>query len=52
MLTGPNLAKEIAARQPAAAVVACADEAVAQRFQTACHTSVLPPVHQHRRGGL
>ncbi|MEJ8653042.1 MULTISPECIES: NAD(P)H-dependent glycerol-3-phosphate dehydrogenase [Streptomyces] len=43
VLTGPNLAKEIAARQPAAAVVACADEAVAQRFQTACHTSYFRP---------
>lgn len=38
VLTGPNLAKEIAARQPAAAVVACADEAVARRLQAACHT--------------
>ncbi|BDH14645.1 NAD(P)H-dependent glycerol-3-phosphate dehydrogenase [Streptomyces hygroscopicus] len=43
VLTGPNLAKEIAARQPAAAVVACADESVAQRFQTACHTSYFRP---------
>ncbi|MFG2829617.1 NAD(P)H-dependent glycerol-3-phosphate dehydrogenase [Streptomyces sp. NPDC048434] len=43
VLTGPNLAKEIAARQPAAAVVACADEAVAQRFQTACHTAYFRP---------
>lgn len=43
VLTGPNLAKEIAARQPAAAVVACADEAVARRFQTACHTSYFRP---------
>ncbi|MGW7573258.1 NAD(P)H-dependent glycerol-3-phosphate dehydrogenase [Streptomyces sp. NPDC054765] len=43
VLTGPNLAKEIAARQPAAAVVACADEAVAQRFQAACHTAYFRP---------
>ena len=28
------------------------DEAVAQRLQAACHTAVLPPVHQHRRGRL
>lgn len=38
VLTGPNLAKEIADRQPAAAVVACADEDVARRLQSACMT--------------
>ncbi|WP_043266280.1 NAD(P)H-dependent glycerol-3-phosphate dehydrogenase [Streptomyces sp. CT34] len=43
VLTGPNLAKEVAARQPAAAVVACADEEVARRLQTACHTSYFRP---------
>ncbi|MEK2471486.1 MULTISPECIES: NAD(P)H-dependent glycerol-3-phosphate dehydrogenase [Streptomyces] len=43
VLTGPNLAKEVAARQPAAAVVACADESVAQRLQTACHTAYFRP---------
>ncbi|WP_137993139.1 NAD(P)H-dependent glycerol-3-phosphate dehydrogenase [Streptomyces vilmorinianum] len=43
VLTGPNLAKEIAARQPAAAVVACADESVAQRLQTACMTPYFRP---------
>ncbi|GAA0361861.1 NAD(P)H-dependent glycerol-3-phosphate dehydrogenase [Streptomyces olivoreticuli] len=43
VLTGPNLAKEIAARQPAAAVVACRDEAVAKRLQTACHTPYFRP---------
>jgi glycerol-3-phosphate dehydrogenase (NAD(P)+) len=43
VLTGPNLAKEVAARQPAAAVVACADEAVARRLQTACHTPYFRP---------
>ncbi|MFD5324100.1 NAD(P)H-dependent glycerol-3-phosphate dehydrogenase [Streptomyces sp. NPDC127092] len=43
VLTGPNLAKEIAARQPAAAVVACADETVAQRLQTACMTPYFRP---------
>ncbi|MCC3770690.1 NAD(P)H-dependent glycerol-3-phosphate dehydrogenase [Streptomyces sp. UNOC14_S4] len=43
VLTGPNLAKEIAARQPAAAVVACPDEAVARRLQTACHTAYFRP---------
>ncbi|MEU6622225.1 NAD(P)H-dependent glycerol-3-phosphate dehydrogenase [Streptomyces litmocidini] len=43
VLTGPNLAKEIAARQPAAAVVACSDETVAQRLQTACMTPYFRP---------
>lgn len=43
VLTGPNLAKEIAARQPAAAVVACTDESVARRLQTACHTPYFRP---------
>ncbi|MEV6790518.1 NAD(P)H-dependent glycerol-3-phosphate dehydrogenase [Streptomyces sp. NPDC051320] len=43
VLTGPNLAKEIARRMPAAAVVACRDEAVAQRLQAACHTSYFRP---------
>ncbi|MET7764163.1 NAD(P)H-dependent glycerol-3-phosphate dehydrogenase [Streptomyces sp. NPDC005336] len=43
VLTGPNLAKEIAARQPAASVVACRDESVARRLQTACHTSYFRP---------
>ncbi|GAA3359017.1 NAD(P)H-dependent glycerol-3-phosphate dehydrogenase [Streptomyces antimycoticus] len=43
VLTGPNLAKEIAARQPAASVVACPDESVARRLQTACHTAYFRP---------
>ncbi|WP_327234298.1 NAD(P)-dependent glycerol-3-phosphate dehydrogenase [Streptomyces sp. NBC_01317] len=43
VITGPNLAKEIADRMPAAAVVACRDEAVAQRLQTACHTPYFRP---------
>ncbi|WP_306326483.1 NAD(P)H-dependent glycerol-3-phosphate dehydrogenase [Streptomyces venezuelae] len=43
VLTGPNLAKEIAARQPAAAVVACVDETVAQRLQAACITPYFRP---------
>jgi glycerol-3-phosphate dehydrogenase (NAD(P)+) len=43
VLTGPNLAPEIAARQPAASVVACRDEAVARRFQAACHTAYFRP---------
>ncbi|WP_431041965.1 NAD(P)H-dependent glycerol-3-phosphate dehydrogenase [Streptomyces sp. P1-3] len=43
VLTGPNLAKEIVARQPAAAVVACRDEGVARRLQAACHTPYFRP---------
>ncbi|UGY93801.1 NAD(P)H-dependent glycerol-3-phosphate dehydrogenase [Streptomyces gobiensis] len=43
VLSGPNLAKEIAARQPAASVVACRDESVAKRLQTACHTPYFRP---------
>jgi glycerol-3-phosphate dehydrogenase (NAD(P)+) len=40
VVSGPNLAREIAQRQPAATVVACSDEGVAERLQKACH---LPP---------
>ncbi|MEU9452483.1 NAD(P)H-dependent glycerol-3-phosphate dehydrogenase [Streptomyces sp. NPDC048277] len=43
VVTGPNLAREVAARMPAAAVVACTDETVAQRLQTACHTPYFRP---------
>ncbi|WP_328396015.1 NAD(P)-dependent glycerol-3-phosphate dehydrogenase [Streptomyces sp. NBC_00390] len=43
VVTGPNLAKEIASRRPAAAVVASSDEAVARRLQAACHTSYFRP---------
>ncbi|MCT2594308.1 NAD(P)-dependent glycerol-3-phosphate dehydrogenase [Streptomyces sp. N2-109] len=43
VLSGPNLAKEIAARQPAASVVACRDASVARRLQTACHTPYFRP---------
>jgi glycerol-3-phosphate dehydrogenase (NAD(P)+) len=43
VLSGPNLALEIAQRQPAASVVACADEAVAARIQAICHTPYFRP---------
>ncbi|NHC44664.1 NAD(P)H-dependent glycerol-3-phosphate dehydrogenase [Motilibacter aurantiacus] len=43
VLTGPNLAGEIAARQPSASVVACADEQVAARLQEACFTPYFRP---------
>ncbi len=38
VITGPNLAREIAAEQPSAAVVACTDEPAAQKLQLACMT--------------
>ncbi len=43
VLSGPNLAREIAERQPAASVVACRDEDVARRLQAACHTPYFRP---------
>jgi glycerol-3-phosphate dehydrogenase (NAD(P)+) len=43
VVTGPNLAGEIAERMPAAAVVACQDETVARRLQAACHTPYYRP---------
>ncbi len=43
VVTGPNLAREIAARMPALAVVACTDERVAQRLQAACHAPYFRP---------
>lgn len=38
VLSGPNLAREVALRQPAASVIACLDESVATRLQQACMT--------------
>lgn len=43
VVSGPNLAKEIAAREPAASVVACADPDVAQSLQEVCHTRAFRP---------
>jgi glycerol-3-phosphate dehydrogenase (NAD(P)+) len=43
VISGPNLAREIAAGQPAATVVACTDEAAAERLQAACHTGYFRP---------
>jgi glycerol-3-phosphate dehydrogenase (NAD(P)+) len=43
VISGPNLAREIAERQPSAAVVACADSASAQRLQSVCHSSAFRP---------
>jgi glycerol-3-phosphate dehydrogenase (NAD(P)+) len=43
VISGPNLAPEIAARQYSATVVACADLAVADQLQKACHTGYFRP---------
>ncbi|MDP3969614.1 MAG: NAD(P)H-dependent glycerol-3-phosphate dehydrogenase [Nocardioides sp.] len=43
VISGPNLAREIARREPAASVVACADEDVAERLQALCHSPAFRP---------
>ena len=43
VLSGPNLAPEIIRRQPAASVIACTDQSVAERLQAACHTGYFRP---------
>jgi glycerol-3-phosphate dehydrogenase (NAD(P)+) len=43
VVTGPNLAREIANREPAASVVACTDQAVAEHLQKLCHTAAFRP---------
>ena len=43
VVSGPNLAHEISHREPAASVVACADEEVAVRLQDLCHTRAFRP---------
>jgi glycerol-3-phosphate dehydrogenase (NAD(P)+) len=43
VVSGPNLAGEIAQRQPAATTVACVDEASAKRLQRACTTEYFRP---------
>jgi len=43
VVSGPNLAKEIAAKQPAATVVACVDESVAERVAMACAAPYFRP---------
>ena len=47
VVSGPNLAKEIAARQPAASVVACTDLDVAARLQRACNSGYFRPYTNH-----
>ncbi|WP_171785318.1 NAD(P)H-dependent glycerol-3-phosphate dehydrogenase [Isoptericola halotolerans] len=43
VVSGPNLAKEIAARQPTATVVACPDEGNARRVAEACSNAYFRP---------
>ncbi|MDQ2875377.1 MAG: NAD(P)-dependent glycerol-3-phosphate dehydrogenase [Actinomycetota bacterium] len=43
VVSGPNLALEIARRQHAATVVACTDDSAAERLQQACHTAYFRP---------
>ena len=43
VVSGPNLAKEIAAKQPAATVVACVDESLAERVARACAAPYFRP---------
>ena len=43
VLSGPNLAREIAEEQPAATVIACTDTAAGRRVQAACHTRYFRP---------
>lgn len=43
VVSGPNLAFEIASRQPTATVVACRDAAVAESIAAAIHTSYFRP---------
>ncbi|MET0767192.1 MAG: NAD(P)H-dependent glycerol-3-phosphate dehydrogenase [Aeromicrobium sp.] len=43
VVSGPNLAREIANREPAASVVACEDQGVAERLQKLCHTAAFRP---------
>jgi glycerol-3-phosphate dehydrogenase (NAD(P)+) len=43
VVSGPNLAREIAERQPAATTVACSDAEAAQRIADACTTAYFRP---------
>lgn len=46
-ISGPNLAREIALREPAAAVVACTDLDVARQVQRACNAGYFRPYRNH-----
>ena len=52
VLTGPNLAREVAEGQPAASVIACRDADTAARAAAALHEPQLPCVHEPRRDRL
>jgi glycerol-3-phosphate dehydrogenase (NAD(P)+) len=43
VISGPNLAREIAERQHAATVVACTDDTLAKRLQQDCHAPYFRP---------
>ncbi len=43
VVSGPNLAKEIASREPAASVVACEDEENVKRLRALCHAATFRP---------
>jgi glycerol-3-phosphate dehydrogenase (NAD(P)+) len=43
VVSGPNLAKEIARREPAASVVACPDENNVKRLRALCHSATFRP---------
>ena len=43
VVSGPNLSHEISQREPAASVVACADESVAKRLQRLVHSPAFRP---------
>jgi glycerol-3-phosphate dehydrogenase (NAD(P)+) len=43
VVSGPNLAKEIANREPAASVVACEDEENVKRLRALCHSATFRP---------
>ena len=49
VLSGPNLASEIAVEQPAATVIACTDSGRAVARATRIEHRVLPALHQRRR---
>jgi glycerol-3-phosphate dehydrogenase (NAD(P)+) len=46
-VSGPNLAREIALREPTATVVACTDLDVAGRVQNACNAGYFRPYRNH-----
>jgi glycerol-3-phosphate dehydrogenase (NAD(P)+) len=46
-VSGPNLAREIALREPAASVVACTDLEVARQVQRACNAGYFRPYRNH-----